>query len=89
MIVPDVTLLLYAEIDSFPHHTAARKWWEKLLSGDRAVGIAPVCLFGFLRVGTNRRVFLAHQPSAQCSDVRWANNDDVVAEVTSLVWNPR
>lgn len=57
MIVPDVNLLLYAEIDSFPHHTAARKWWEKLLSGDRAVGIAPVCLFGFLRIGTNRRVF--------------------------------
>lgn len=57
MIVPDVNLLLYAEIDCFPHHLAARKWWEKLLSGDRAVGIAPVCLFGFLRIGTNRRVF--------------------------------
>lgn len=57
MIVPDINLLLYAEIDSYPQHAAARSWWEKLLNGDSIVGIAPVCLFGFLRIGTNRRVF--------------------------------
>jgi toxin-antitoxin system PIN domain toxin len=27
------------------------------LSGERQVGIAPACIFGFLRVGTSRRVF--------------------------------
>lgn len=58
MIVPDVNLLLYAEIDAYPVHAAARRWWEGLLNGDRAVGIAPVCLFGFLRIATNRRVFV-------------------------------
>ncbi|MBN1611739.1 MAG: hypothetical protein JW940_34215 [Polyangiaceae bacterium] len=58
MIVPDVNLLLYAEIDAFPLHPSARRWWEDLLNGDRPVGIAPVCLFGFLRLATNRRVFL-------------------------------
>lgn len=57
MIVPDINLLLYAEIDAFPLHGAARRWWEELLNGDRAVGIAPVCLFGFIRLSTNRRVF--------------------------------
>ncbi len=57
MIVPDINLLLYAEIDAYPTHRAARTWWEELLSGDRAVGIAPPCLFGFLRISTNRRVF--------------------------------
>ncbi len=57
MIIPDVNLLLYAEIDAFPQHAAARRWWEGVLNGDRAVGIPTVCVFGFLRIGTNRRVF--------------------------------
>jgi uncharacterized protein len=59
MIVPDVNLLLYAEIDAYPMHRPARRWWEALLNGDRAVGIPAVCLFGFLRIATNRRVFNA------------------------------
>jgi toxin-antitoxin system PIN domain toxin len=57
VIVPDVNLLLYAEIDAFPQHARARTWWETLLNGDHAVGVAPVALFGFLRIATNRRVF--------------------------------
>lgn len=57
MIIPDVNLLLYAEIDAYPMHTPARRWWEEVLNADRPVGIAPVCLFGFVRIGTNRRVF--------------------------------
>jgi len=28
MIVPDINLLLYAEIDAFPWHSAARSWWR-------------------------------------------------------------
>jgi toxin-antitoxin system PIN domain toxin len=56
VIVPDVNLLLYAEIDAFAQHEAARRWWEAVMNGDRQVGIAPVCLFGFLRLATNRRV---------------------------------
>jgi predicted nucleic acid-binding protein len=35
-------MLLYAEIDAFPHHKAARTWLEHLLNGDRQVGIAAV-----------------------------------------------
>jgi toxin-antitoxin system PIN domain toxin len=57
VILPDVNLLLYAEIDAYPIHAAARRWWEALLSGERQVGLASVCIFGFLRIGTNRRVF--------------------------------
>lgn len=56
MIVPDVNLLLYAEIDAFAHHAAARRWWEDLLNGERQVGLAPVSLFGFLRLSTSRQV---------------------------------
>ena len=57
MIVPDVNLLLYAEIDAFPQHRAARTWWERALSGTEAVGIPAVSIFGFLRIATNRKVF--------------------------------
>lgn len=62
MIVPDVNLLLYAEIDAFPQHAAARRWWEGALSGERQVGIAPVALFGFLRIATSRRVLTEPLP---------------------------
>jgi toxin-antitoxin system PIN domain toxin len=56
VIVPDVNLLLYAEIDAFVQHRAARRWWEDVMNGERQVGFAPVVVFGFLRVATNRRV---------------------------------
>jgi toxin-antitoxin system PIN domain toxin len=62
VIVPDVNLLLYAEIDAHPLHAPARRWWEEVLSGERQIGLAPVCLFGFLRLGTNRRVFTEPLP---------------------------
>lgn len=57
MIVPDLNLLLYAEIDAFPQHEEARRWWEEVMNGERQVGITSVCLFGFIRTVTNRRVF--------------------------------
>jgi toxin-antitoxin system PIN domain toxin len=58
VIVPDLNLLLYAEIDAHPLHASARRWWEETLNGERQVGLANVCLFGFLRLSTNRRVFM-------------------------------
>lgn len=57
MIVPDLNVLLYAHVDAFVQHEAARTWWEELLSSDRDVGLAPPVVFGFLRLATNRRVF--------------------------------
>ena len=57
MIIPDVNLLLYAEINAYPQHGAARRWWEEALNGQDLVGLASVALFGFLRIATNRRVF--------------------------------
>jgi hypothetical protein len=32
---------LALQIDAFPQHTVARRWWEDLLNGERTVGIAP------------------------------------------------
>ena len=57
MIVVDVNLLLYAHFTAFPEHPRARDWWEGLVNGERAVGVAVPALFGFLRLATSRRVF--------------------------------
>jgi uncharacterized protein len=57
VIIPDVNLLLYAEIDAYPQHEAARSWWEDSLSGDGGVALPSVAIFGFLRIATSRRIF--------------------------------
>jgi hypothetical protein len=57
VIVPDVNLLLYAHVTTFPEHPAARRWWEALMNGDEPVGVAAPALFGFVRIATSARVF--------------------------------
>ena len=57
MIIPDVNLLLYAEIDAYEQHAAARSWWEQTLNGEEVVALPAVALFGFVRIATNRRIF--------------------------------
>jgi toxin-antitoxin system PIN domain toxin len=56
VIVVDINLLLYAYITGFPEHARARVWWEESVNGELPVGLAPVALFGFLRLSTHRRV---------------------------------
>jgi toxin-antitoxin system PIN domain toxin len=62
LIIPDINLLLYAEIDAFAHHAQARQWFEAVMNGARQVGFAPVCIFGFIRLSTNRRVLTEPLP---------------------------
>jgi toxin-antitoxin system PIN domain toxin len=57
VIVPDLNLILYAEIASFPEHAAARKWWEAVLRGPEEVALTMPTLFGFVRIATNPRAF--------------------------------
>lgn len=57
MIIPDVNLLLYAVIDSFPQHHSAKVWWRESLDGTHSVGLVAPVVFGFVRIATNRRVF--------------------------------
>ena len=42
MIVPDTNLVLYAHVDGFAEHEAAREWWEGLMNGRTEVGIGAV-----------------------------------------------
>lgn len=83
MILPDVNLLLYAEIEAYPEHGRARRWWEDLLNGERQVGLALVCIFGFLRIGTNRRVFTNPLPIQDAIErvQRWVDRPNVTVLV--------
>lgn len=57
MIVPDVNLLLYAHDAGSRFHAAAAAWWQGCLSGSEPVGLPPVVVVGFVRIGTSARVF--------------------------------
>jgi uncharacterized protein len=57
LIIPDINLLLYAHITSFPKHAAAKACWETAMNGDQEVGLVAPVVFGFIRIGTNPRVF--------------------------------
>jgi toxin-antitoxin system PIN domain toxin len=57
VIVPDINLLLYATIIAFPEHARARPWWEDLLGGTVDVALTGPAVFGFIRIGTNPRIF--------------------------------
>jgi uncharacterized protein len=57
VIIPDVNLLLYANISSFALHAAARDWWEAALNADEPIGLPGVSIFGFVRIATNPKIF--------------------------------
>lgn len=57
MIIPDANLLLYAGDSSSPFHRAAAGWWSECLSGNETVGLVPVVLLAFVRIGTSAAAF--------------------------------
>ena len=57
MIIPDINLLLYAYFTTFPKHAVAKSWWQDAMNGDLDVGLVAPVVFGFLRIGTNPRIF--------------------------------
>ena len=58
MIVVDANLLLYAYDPDSPQHEASRQWMEEVLSGPGLVRFPWLTLWAFLRISTNRRVFV-------------------------------
>ncbi len=57
MILVDANLLLYAEDQLSPRHTAARQWWDDQLSGTTPVCLCWTILCAFIRIATNPRIF--------------------------------
>jgi hypothetical protein len=69
MIIPDINLLLYAYFSVFPLHEKARHWWEGIGERGESVGIVPPVLFGFVRIATNRRVFVQPMELQQATGI--------------------
>lgn len=58
MNIPDVNLLLYAVNSDSPDHAEAYQWWRHLLHSGVPVGLYSGVAFAFVRLSTNRRVFV-------------------------------
>lgn len=58
MILPDVNLLLYAYDENSPHHEQSKSWWDDALSGSQPVCLCWPVVTAFIRLATNRRVYL-------------------------------
>jgi toxin-antitoxin system PIN domain toxin len=67
MIIPDANLLLYAYDSASLFHKKAVEWWRACLSGNEPVGLAPVVVFSFIRIGTNPRVFERPMTAAEAA----------------------
>jgi len=58
MILVDANLLLYAEDRGSPHHEKARTWWDNRLSGASPTCLCWPVILAFIRIATNRRIYL-------------------------------
>lgn len=58
MILVDANVLLYACDTDSPRHEGARIWLETELSSGRALRFALVTLLAFVRIASDRRVFM-------------------------------
>ena len=64
MILVDANLLIYAHVNAFAQHQAARDWLDEQLNDISRVGLPWASLLAFLRVVTNPRIFEQPEPIA-------------------------
>jgi uncharacterized protein len=81
MIIPDINLLLNAYDSESQFHSKAAAWWQDCLSGSETVGMPPVVLFGFIRIGTHPRVFQNPMTPAEISDIVRSWLDQPVVQI--------
>jgi toxin-antitoxin system PIN domain toxin len=79
LIVPDISLLVFAHNEAAPRHAAARAWWEALMTGRERVGVPWVVAIGFVRLVTHPAVL--DQPLAPGAAIarvrRWFSREQV------------
>ena len=63
MMIPDVNILVHAHNSDFSGHAEVKRWWEQALNGEHGeIGLAWAAILGFLRLTTNRTVFVGPLP---------------------------
>lgn len=83
MILIDANLLIYAHVNNFSQHPAAREWLDGRLSGTASVGLPWPSLLAFIRLVTNPRIF--EHPEAV--DKAWQQVEEWLD--CSPVWIPQ
>ena len=58
MLMPDVNVLVYAHREDAEAHGEHAEWLSALAEGDEPFALSEPALHGFLRVVTNRRIFI-------------------------------
>lgn len=56
MIIPDINILIYAINKDYKYNIQAKRWLEKIISGDEPVGLSWIIILGFLRIITNGKI---------------------------------
>lgn len=56
MVLPDVSVLVYAHGEDTEHHVACRRWLEATINGEERYGVSELVLRGFIRVTTHPMV---------------------------------
>lgn len=57
-MVVDANVLLFAEDESSPHHSACAEWLTRALNGPARVGLAWPSLLAFVRIRTHPRAYV-------------------------------
>jgi toxin-antitoxin system PIN domain toxin len=57
MILPDVSVLIYALRHDVPEHAVCRSWLVNVLESDARFGISPLTLAAVVRITTNPRSY--------------------------------
>jgi toxin-antitoxin system PIN domain toxin len=70
-VLLDANLLLYAVDSGSAHHSAAVRWLESILNGERRVAIPWQTIGAFMRIATHPRVYDRPLTAAQA----WAHVD--------------
>ena len=64
MLLADVNIFVYARRRESPGHSRVREWLEQQLGGSQPFGVSELVLSSFVRIVTNRRVYLEPTPIA-------------------------
>lgn len=84
MYLLDVNVVLAAHRGDHPHHGPVRRWFDTLLAGDEPFTVPVTVWASFLRLTTNRRIFLVPTPLADA----FAFTDSTDAQPNHLPTGP-
>jgi hypothetical protein len=68
LILVDANLLIYAYVDSYRQHVAARTWLDAQLNGAARVGLPWLSLLAFMRVTSSPKVHAIPASAAEACD---------------------